>query len=711
MINASRVSIISGKTGCGKSTIVPQIILNNAPSSNHAIVIQPRCISAVHLGDFVAQQRGDHSVGYHVRHNCKLPASNAGSITYCTPGILLRMLVNNAFLDPVTHLVVDEIHERQECIDFILLYIKHYILPSSHIKVILMSATMDNALLSNYFCDYNPSYLDIPVRMHEVTIHHPPHISKSGHHNALTETATNNIRNHDHFTSTPQSIVSNVIEVLSNILSDTIQGGILIFLPGWKEMQLLLQTYPDLTDCYKYKLIVLHSRFCKVVNSDVFKPVPADITKVVLSTNLAETSVTIKDISYVIDSGFTKLSVYEPSARMMSLTSVPISLASMAQRTGRAGRVKSGHCHRLYLENSLKNSYSKPEICASSLISLSLQIKLLNLGIVDEVMSKAIHPPSSLSICNAIKELQEMAALDVHENLTNLGTYLALMPLKPHNSLMILYGILFSCLDPIVTIACFDEVEPFLYPFCQDEQLAFTDMLHGWQGKKLGSDHLGFLKIFAEYVLQLRCGTHEFFCRNNFLCPHEMSKIEAMRYDIGKLLYHHRYALSQCLHYIAHNEHSSNDNLLKALIYASYYDNIVQWHKKKGGFAISHQCSYNVTISPESFLNDLKESSDAHRNTYVYTSAIISNNTIVLSKCSQVSPLQRLFFIKNINSAHFNTLSNTLKVNNISDCQSLNCKLRMLIQMKTDLPSQIISPFSKAKCTLDAVAKILKQGH
>ncbi|KAJ8755628.1 hypothetical protein K2173_022223 [Erythroxylum novogranatense] len=474
------VVVVCGETGSGKTTQVPQFILDDMIESGNGgfcniICTQPRRIAAISVAERVSDERCESSpgsdgslVGYQVRLDSA--RNEKTKLLFCTTGILLRKLAGDRNLTDVTHVIVDEVHERSLLADFLLIILKNLIEKkssngTSNLKVILMSATVDSGLFASYFG--NCPVLTAIGRAHPVTTYfledvyesinyvldsdspaslryQKSTIDKSGPVNnrrgkknlvlsgwgddsMLSEDCVNPYYVSSNFESYTEQTRKNLKRLNEefidyDLLEDLIcyvdetceEGAILVFLPGASEIYTLVDR---LIASYRFGgpscdwVLPLHSSIASIDQKKVFMQPPKGIRKVIIATNIAETSITIDDVLYVIDCGKHKENRYDPRKKLSCMVEDWISQANARQRRGRAGRVKPGTCFCLYTRHrfeKLMRPYQVPEMLRMPLVELCLQIKLLSLGHIKPFLSKALEPPKEESITSAVSLLYEV---------------------------------------------------------------------------------------------------------------------------------------------------------------------------------------------------------------------------------------------------------------------------------------------------------------
>lgn len=445
-ISQNQVVIISGETGCGKTTQVPQFILESEITSVRGAVCsiictQPRRISAMSVSERVASERGEklgESVGYKVR--LEGMKGRDTRLLFCTTGILLRRLLVDRNLKGVTHVIVDEVHERGMNEDFLLIVLKDLLSRRPELRLVLMSATLDAELFSSYFGGatvINIPGFTYPVRTHfledildmtgyRLTPYNQiddygqekmwkmskqaPRKRKSQIASAVEDTLK--AANFNEYSSqtreslscwNPDCIGFNLIEyVLCYICEKERPGAVLVFMTGWDDINSLndkLQANRILGDPTRVLLLTCHGSMASSEQRLIFDEPESGVRKIVLATNIAETSITINDVVFVIDCGKAKETSYDALNNTSCLLPSWISKVSAQQRRGRAGRVQPGECYRLYPRcvYDAFAEYQLPEILRTPLQSLCLQIKSLRLGTITEFLSRALQSPELLA--------------------------------------------------------------------------------------------------------------------------------------------------------------------------------------------------------------------------------------------------------------------------------------------------------------------------
>nr|XP_027125922.1 DExH-box ATP-dependent RNA helicase DExH3 isoform X2 [Coffea arabica] len=582
-ISRNQVVVVSGETGCGKTTQLPQYILESETEASRGafcsiICTQPRRISAMAVAERVAAERGENlgdSVGYKVR--LEGMKGRDTRLLFCTTGILLRRLLVDRNLQGVTHVIVDEIHERGMNEDFLLIVLKDLLPRRPELRLVLMSATLNAELFSSYFGGapmiHIPGFT-YPVRSHFLenileTIGYrlTPYnqidnygqdkmwkMQKQALRKRKTQIASAvedaldaadfkkySPRTRESLSCwNPDSIGFNLIEhVLCHICQRERPGAILVFMTGWDDINALkdqLEAHPLLGDPSRVLLLACHGSMASAEQKLIFNKPEGAVRKIVLATNMAETSITINDVVFVVDCGKAKETSYDALNNTPCLLPTWISQAAARQRRGRAGRVQPGECYHLYPRcvHDAFSDYQLPELLRTPLQSLCLQIKSLKLGSISEFLSKALQPPELLSVQNAIEYLKIIGALDEDENLTMLGKNLSMLPVEPKLGKMLILGSIFNCLGPVLTVVAGLSVrDPFLMPFDKKD---LAESAKAQFSAREFSDHLALVRAFEGWKEAEKEQSGYEYCWRNFLSAQTLKAIDSLRKQFFHLL-------------------------------------------------------------------------------------------------------------------------------------------------------------------------------
>ncbi|XP_030482340.2 DExH-box ATP-dependent RNA helicase DExH1 isoform X2 [Cannabis sativa] len=642
----NQVLVVSGETGCGKTTQLPQFILEEEISclrgaDCNIVCTQPRRISAISVSARISSERGEslgESVGYQIRLESK--RSSQTRLLFCTTGVLLRQLVQDPLLTGVSHLLVDEIHERGMNEDFLLIILRDLLPRRPDLRLILMSATINADLFSNYFG--NAPTIHIPGFTFPVTDLFLEDVLEKTHYSIKSESGNfdgNSRRRRQkdskkdpltelfeevnidsqyrtYSTSTRKSLEAwsgsqldlGLVEAsIEHICRHEGPGAILVFLTGWDDISKLLDKVKGnrfLGDPSKFMVLPLHGSMPTINQREIFDRPPPNKRKIVLATNIAESSITIDDVVYVIDCGKAKETSYDALNKLACLLPSWISKASAHQRRGRAGRVQPGVCYKLYpkIIHDEMLQYQLPEILRTPLQELCLQIKSLQLGTAGSFLAKALQPPDSLAVQNAIELLKTIGALDDREELTPLGRHLCTLPLDPNIGKMLLMGSIFQCLNPALTIAAaLAHRDPFVMPIERKEEADAAK--RSFAGDSC-SDHIALLKAFEGWKEAKRNGNDRAFCWENFLSPVTLQMMEDMRMQFLDLLAGIGF-VDKSRGPAAYNQYGQDLEMVCAILCAGMYPNVVQckrrgkrsaFYTKEVGKVDIHPASVNAAV-------------------------------------------------------------------------------------------------------------------
>ncbi|XP_070169904.1 ATP-dependent DNA/RNA helicase DHX36-like [Polyergus mexicanus] len=515
-------------------------------------------------------------------------------------------------LKDFSHVILDEIHERTTESDFIITLLKKIIPKRTDLKILLMSATLNSERFSKYYnecpmihipgftypvqefyledvlsltqfkfpealvpTDYRKHlkrYKEQQQKKDEFLDIIQPYIRQLRTEMKYGELVFNQLRNPN-----SENLSLELIEKLVRYICNTKgPGAILIFLPGMMDISQLNRMMLD-SGCYpsnKYIIYPLHSRMPTIDQKLIFKEPSDDIRKIIIATSIAETSITIEDVVYVIDCGKTKLGRFDVKNNIQTLEPEWVSLANAKQRRGRAGRVKSGECYHLYckVREMTFDQYPLPEMLRTRLEEVILQIKILQLGKAKEFLANVMDPPDLKAIDLSLDLLRTLNALDKEEHLTPLGYHLAHLPLDPRTGKMILWAALFSCVEPIFAIAASLTFKDAFYCPLGKEEEANKRKLELSMGEY--SDHIALAEALKRFEVARRRGNAGQFCREYFLSFNTLKLLSEMKTQFAQYLYEMKFLDNDNPGDRNANRNSNNVALIKAIVCAGLYPNI-----------------------------------------------------------------------------------------------------------------------------------------
>ncbi|XP_052792916.1 3'-5' RNA helicase YTHDC2-like isoform X2 [Mya arenaria] len=809
-VKQNQICLVSGETGSGKTTQVPQMILDDCHARGlpcRLFCTQPRRIAALSVSERVAAERGEsvgQTVGFQIRLESRVSPKTL--LTFCTNGVLLRtMMGNENALDTVTHVIVDEVHERDKFCDFLLISLRDIARRNPNLKLILMSATLNTKLFIKYFnncpvvavpgnlfpvdeyfledilswtqytnrkmerykaerkskterdarlsdwvdprvvtgrrrkhhledledeeeenkepddrnkiieqlsmlgiaekdeeeldsvikaemdqcmseiwlsgsdehfsqlfyfissenvsVDYQHSDTTVtplmiaagrgfvPIVQQLLALEADPGIRSSNGWTALdwakkfnqeeiiavleehmlTSSAGSQkdtemeedlsgeteekreqrelLTVYQHCWDDDKVDIDLIAELLFLIVNTKPEGAVLIFLSGYDEIVNMRSRIEDdnTFSNIRYTLYCLHSAMQTADQRKVFRPSPPGIRKIILATNIAETSITINDVVYVINSGKVKEKTFDALLQVTMLKSNWISKASSSQRKGRAGRCQPGVCYNLFSRRRHQHmmEFATAELIRCPLQELCLQTKLLapvNENIED-FLAKAPEPPPYLVTRSALNILKQMDALDPNEELTELGRHLADLPVEPHLGKMVLYSIVLKCLDPILTIVCaLSYKDPFLLPAWASQKREVHIIRRDYAANSF-SDHMALLRVFQAWQKARTDGWERNFCTRNYVSPAVMEMIVGMRSQLLGQLRASGFVRARGGGDIRDlNTNSENWAVVKAALCAGAYPNIVR--RDKYTQKLTGQSSEKIGVHKSSVLPD-----------------------------------------------------------------------------------------------------------
>lgn len=505
LVAENQVVIIAGETGSGKTTQLPKICLELGRGQFGLIAhTQPRRIAARSVASRVAEELGTPLgalVGYQVRFEDQSDANTL--VKLMTDGILLAETQHDRFLERYDTIIVDEAHERSLNIDFLLGYLKTLLPRRPDLKVIITSATIDLERFSKHFDD--APIIEVSGRTFPVETWYRPLTSEQDEEGNRVE---------DDLT-VDQAILATLDEIAAHERSvGKGPGDVLVFLPGEREIRDAAEVLRK-AQLRHTEILPLYARLSPAEQQRIFQSHPG--RRVVLATNVAETSLTVPGIRYVIDSGTARISRYSYRAKVQRLPVEAVSQASANQRKGRCGRVEPGICVRLYSEEDFnaRPAFTDPEILRTNLAAVILQMLHLRLGEIDAF--PFIEPPDGKAISDGFNLLQELSAVNRENQLTPLGRQLARLPVDPRLGRMLLEGAKQGSLQEVLIVASALSVQdPRERP---PERQQAADQAHA-QWKDADSDFAALVNLwrgFEEQRQELTSSPLRNWCRKNFL--------------------------------------------------------------------------------------------------------------------------------------------------------------------------------------------------
>ncbi|XP_039946668.1 3'-5' RNA helicase YTHDC2-like isoform X2 [Hirundo rustica] len=769
IIKDNKIVLIIGETGSGKTTQIPQFILDDCYKNGtpcRVFCTQPRRLAAVAVAERVAAERREkigQTIGYQIRLESRVSPKTL--VTFCTNDMLLRTLMaGDSTLSTVTHVIVDEVHERDRFSDFLLIKLRDVLQNQNNLKLVISSAALDANLFIRYFgscpvihkekqkktlsewCSaqehtnklasrrqksiprVNEEYKwfddggdtvftqltekdvnclepwivkEMDSCLSDIWLHKDIDSFAQVFHLILTENVSVDYRHSETgatalmissgrgFLSQVEQLISMgasihckssngwmavdwarrfgqtevvdllesysasfgfgnldesslvqksgsdlsaedrellmayhhsfddekvdldlIMHLLHSICHSCDAGAILIFLPGYDEIvslrdRILFDDKRFADNAHRYQVFMLHSSVQTLDQKKVLETPPSGIRKIILSTNIAETSVTVNDVVFVIDSGKLKEKSFDALSRVTMLKPGWISKTSAIQRKGRAGRHQPGVCFRLFSRLRFQNmlEFQSPELLRMPLQDICLYTKLLapiNCPVVD-FLTKAPDPPPAVTVRNAVHMLKSIDAMDPWEDLTELGYHLTELPVEPHLGKMVLYAVVLKCLDPVLTIACALACQdPFVLPTLASQKREAMQCRRRFAAGTF-SDHMALLRAFQAWQKARSDGWERAFCEKNFLSQATMEIIVGMRTQLLGQLRASGFVRARGGADIRDvNTNSENWAVIKAALVAGMYPNLV--HVDREGLVLTEPKEKKVRFHPTSVL-------------------------------------------------------------------------------------------------------------
>lgn len=507
-----QILVIVGETGSGKTTQLPQYLYEAGYTTGGLKIgcTQPRRVAAMSVAARVADEMGvkvGNEVGYSIRFEDS--TSDKTVLKYMTDGMLLREFMTEPDLGGYAAIMIDEAHERTVHTDILLALVKDLARERPELKLLISSATMNAQKFADYF-DEAPIF-NIPGRRYPVDIHYTP--------------------------QPEANYLAAAITTVFQIHTTQGKGDILVFLTGQDEIEAAEQNITEIarklgSRVPELVICPIYANLPSELQSKIFEPTPEGARKVVLATNIAETSLTIDGIVYVIDPGFVKENIYNPATGMSKLVAVPCSRASANQRSGRAGRVGPGKCFRLYTKWAFMNEMDEsttPEIQRTNLNSVVLL--LLSLGINDLLDFEFMDPPPTETLIGALNQLFALQALNHKGELTKLGRQMAEFPTDPMLAKAILAADKLGCVEEVLSIVSMLSEASALFFRPKDKKI-HADSARARFTVKEGGDHLTLLNIWNQWV---DSDFSYVWAKENFLQQRSLTRARDVRDQLAKL--------------------------------------------------------------------------------------------------------------------------------------------------------------------------------
>lgn len=613
-----QVIVLQGETGSGKTTQVPQFLVEHGYTKDGKIIActQPRRVAAISVAKRVAEEMDVQlgaQVGYSIRFEDR--TSRDTVLKYLTDGMLLREAMKDPDLKVYSAIILDEAHERTLSTDVLMGLIKTVMKRRKDLKIIVMSATLNAEQFQSYFD--NAPLLSVPGRMFPVTIHY----SKSPEHD----------------------YVEAAIRVVTDICRSEPPGDILVFLTGEEEIEETCGRLASITAASErvngpVQVLPLYGSLPPERQQRVFGPPPKPLLqggppgrKVICATNIAETSLTIDGVVYVVDSGFSKQKLYNPRVRVESLLVQGISRASAKQRAGRAGRTQPGKCFRLYTEEAFYKELPEtthPEILRSNLGNVVLQLK--KLGIDDLVHFDFMDPPAPETMMRALELLNYLGALDDEGDLTAFGSTMSEFPLDPESSAALIHSHEYGCSEEVVSIVSMlsSAGNCFLRPRHQKRRRHGKQVNPHRKFHHVDGDHLTLLNVYHAYIeSKNRSGVRNSalrWCQENMINHRALVMADNSRSQLAKIMRRCNIPLLS----LSDDDLKYSQNIRKALL-RGFFMQIASRSFGKGKTYLTVKDQQNVLLHPSCGLGSAPQ--------WVMYNEFVLTNTNYIRTCSQVS--------------------------------------------------------------------------
>lgn len=595
VIRDNQVIIVVGETGSGKTTQLTQFLLEDGYGNRGMIgCTQPRRVAAMSVAKRVSEEmecKLGSTVGYAIRfEDC---TSKETVIKYMTDGVLLRESLNEPNLDRYSCVIMDEAHERALNTDVLMGLFKKILQRRRDIKLIVTSATMNSKRFSEFFGGA-PEFT-IPGRTFPVDVM---------------------------FSRSPvEDYVDQAVQQVLSIHVSQGQGDILVFMTGQEDIEstceLIQERLNALNDPPKLSILPIYSQMPADLQAKIFDRAAPGVRKCIVATNIAETSLTVDGIMFVVDAGYSKLKVYNPRMGMDTLQITPISQANSGQRSGRAGRTGPGKAYRLYTEKAYQDELyiqTIPEIQRTNLANTVLLIK--SLGVKDLLDFDFMDPPPQETITTSLFDLWALGALDNVGELTDLGSKMNAFPMDPSLAKLLITSVDYGCSEEMITIVSMLSVPNVFYrpKERQEESDAAREKFFVPE-----SDHLTYLHVYSQWKSN---GFSDRWCNQHFLHSKSLRRAKEVRDQLADIMRNQKMEMTSC---------GTDWDVIRKCICSGYYH---QAAKVKGiGEYVNLRTSVTVQLHPTSALYGLGFLPD-----YVVYHELILTSKEYMSTVTSVDP-------------------------------------------------------------------------
>ena len=610
IIRENQIIVIVGQTGSGKTTQLAQYLYEDGYAKYGMIgITQPRRVAALSVAKRVSEEMGvklGDEVGYSIRFEDE--TSDKTKIKFMTDGILLRECLKDELVNQYSVVILDEAHERNLNTDVLMGVLKRLSGRRLDFKLIVTSATMNAAQFSSFF-SHSPIYT-IPGRTFPVDIMYAKSPSQDYVESAVKQALT------IHLTMPP--------------------GDILIFLTGQEDIQATCYAMQErldrIEDAANLDILPIYSQLPSDLQAKIF--LKSVNRKVVVATNIAETSLTIDGVKYCIDAGFSKLKVFNPRLGIDTLQVTPVSQANANQRSGRAGRTSDGYCYRLYTEIQYEKELlvnTVPEIQRTNLANVILLLKSLN--VTDVFDFDFMDAPPKDSILNSLHQLWLLGAIDDEQQLTDIGTLMNEFPLEPSLSKMLVMANHLKCLEEVLIVVSMLSVPHVFYrPKERSEEAdAIREKFYIPE-----SDHLTLLNVYQQF---LKNGQRESWCIKHFLHSKPLRKAKEIREQLLDLLKKNKFQVTSC---------GNNLDLVRKAICSAYFHHTARM--KTLNEYMNMRSGVSCYVHPTSAISSLGALPD-----YIVYHELLYTSKEYMQTITSVSPIwlaeigSRFFSVKNMN--------------------------------------------------------------